>query len=61
MRVDPEMSKLLEEYNVTFKGEVQSTFVATFVLVFSRPPVFRGLVLFDETDGRPTTRIHDPG
>ncbi|MBN1932789.1 MAG: ATP-dependent zinc metalloprotease FtsH [Desulfobacterales bacterium] len=26
VRVDPELSKLLEEYNVTFKGEIESTF-----------------------------------
>ncbi|MCE5275172.1 MAG: ATP-dependent zinc metalloprotease FtsH [Deltaproteobacteria bacterium] len=27
VRVDPELSKTLEQYNVTFKGEVQSTFL----------------------------------
>lgn len=27
VRVDPEISKLLEEYHVTFKGEVESTFL----------------------------------
>ncbi len=27
VRVDPEISKLLEQYNVTFKGEVESTFL----------------------------------
>ena len=29
VRVGPEISKLLEQYNVTFKGEVESTFVRT--------------------------------
>ncbi len=29
VRVDPELSKLLEKYNVTFKGEVESTFLTT--------------------------------
>jgi cell division protease FtsH len=27
VRVDPELSKMLEQYNVTFKGQVESTFV----------------------------------
>jgi cell division protease FtsH len=27
VRVDPELSKTLEQYNVTFKGEIESTFV----------------------------------
>jgi cell division protease FtsH len=27
VRVDPELSELLEQYNVTFKGEIQSTFL----------------------------------
>ena len=27
VRVDPEISRLLQEYNVTFKGEVESTFL----------------------------------
>ncbi|HOX00477.1 MAG TPA: ATP-dependent metallopeptidase FtsH/Yme1/Tma family protein, partial [Deltaproteobacteria bacterium] len=27
VRVDPELSKVLEQYNVTFKGKIESTFL----------------------------------
>jgi len=46
VRVDPDLSKLLEEYNVTFKGEIQSNFLANIFSWFFPVLLFFGIWYF---------------
>ena len=60
IRVDPELSTLLEQYKVIFKGEIESTFSARPVLVdFPHNTLCRHLVLLHEEDGLTAGRFHD--
>ncbi|EFK07977.1 cell division protease FtsH [delta proteobacterium NaphS2] len=46
VRVDPDLSKLLEEYDVTFKGEIQSNFLANLFSWFFPVLLFFGIWYF---------------
>ena len=46
VRVDPETAKLLEEYNVTFKGEIESNFLPTLLSWILPVFIFFGLWYF---------------
>jgi cell division protease FtsH len=62
IRVDPEIFKILEQHNVTFKRQVESTFLRNLFSWISPIFLFIGTWhFFYETDGGPTTRLYDTG
>lgn len=46
VRVDPEISELLEEHNVTFKGQIESTFLRDILSWVIPVALFIGIWLF---------------
>jgi cell division protease FtsH len=46
VRVDPETSKLLDQYNVTFKGEIESRFLPTLLSWIVPTAIFFGVWIF---------------
>ena len=46
VRVDPEISKLLDQYNVTFKGEIESNFIPTLLSWVVPTALFFGVWFF---------------
>ena len=60
LRVDPEISALLEQHSVSFKGQVESTVLRDlFSWIFPHLPFRWRLVLPHETHGRSASRVHD--
>ncbi|PQP33641.1 cell division protein FtsH, partial [Desulfobacteraceae bacterium SEEP-SAG9] len=46
VRVDPETSKLLEQYGVTFKGEIESNFLTNILSWIIPTAIFLGIWFF---------------
>ena len=60
VRVDPDISPLLDENNIGYAGRIQSNFLATLLSWMIPVLLFRHLVFHDEAFPAATVRFHDP-